>query len=169
MPIRLCLLRHAKSSHDDPSLADQERPLAPRGERAARAIGDYMREHGILPALLLCSSATRARQTLDGVSAALGDSATVQIESDLYEASPAELLERLRRIPGDIPSAMLIGHNPALERLALDLATTGPELDDMARKYPTGALAVLELAGPWSDLDPGGARLVAFVKPRDLE
>jgi phosphohistidine phosphatase len=64
---------------------------------------------------------------------------------------------------------MLVGHNPAMERLALDLAAAGPKLADLAGKYPTGALATLGFVGSWSDLDADGARLVGLVKPRDLE
>jgi phosphohistidine phosphatase len=166
---QLLLLRHAKSSHDDPDLADRKRPLAPRGERAATAMGRYMREHDLAPALVLCSSAVRARKTLDGVAAGLGASPEVHTESELYKASAGGLLERLRRIRDGVPSVMLVGHNPAIERLALDLATTGADLADLSRKYPTGALAVLAFDRSWSDLDADGARLVAFVKPRDLE
>jgi phosphohistidine phosphatase len=164
---QLLLLRHAKSSHDDPELTDHDRPLAPRGKRASAAMAAYMRDHDLAPALVLCSSAIRARQTLDGVTAGLGDP-DVQIESELYEASADGLLERLRRLGDEVPSAMLIGHNPAIERLALDLAASGPDLADLARKYPTGALAVLGFDGAWGDLDADGARLVAFVKPRRL-
>jgi phosphohistidine phosphatase len=169
MATRLFLLRHAKSSHDDPGLADRDRPLAPRGRRAAKAMGRYMRDHELSPALVLCSSATRARQTLDGLTAGIGSSPRVVIEHELYETSASGLLERLRRIGDDVPSAMLIGHSPAMARLALDLAARGPDLADLARKYPTGALALLEFNGSWSDLDADGARLLAFVKPRDLE
>jgi phosphohistidine phosphatase len=166
---RLFLLRHAKSSHGDPGLADHDRPLAPRGRRAAKAMSSFMSEQGISPALVLCSSALRARQTLDGVAPALAPSADVRTEPELYEAGAGGLLERLRRIPAEVPSTMLVGHNPAIERLALDLAAAGPDLADLARKYPTGALAVLAFDGAWRDLDPDRARLVAFVKPRDLE
>lgn len=166
---QLLLLRHAKSSRDDPALADRDRPLAPRGERAAAAMGRYVREHDLSPALVLCSSATRARQTLDGVADGLDASTDTRIESELYEASATGLLERLRRIGDEVPSAMLVGHNPAIERLALDLGAGGPDLAELARKYPTGALAVLAFDGAWADLDADGARLVAFVKPRDLE
>lgn len=170
MPARqLLLLRHAKSSHADPDLADHERPLSPRGRRAAAAMGRYMREHDLNPALVLCSSAVRARKTLDGLLEGLDASPDVRIESELYEASPRELLERLRRIEEDTPSAMLVGHNPAIERLVLDLASGGPDLADLARKYPTGALATLAFNGSWGELDPDSARLVAFVKPRHLD
>jgi phosphohistidine phosphatase len=166
---RLFLLRHAKSSHDDPALADHERPLSPRGRRAAKAMAGHLRERGIRPALVLCSQATRARQTLAGLAPALDGSPDVRIESELYEASARGLLARLQGIPGAVPSAMVIGHNPAIERLALDLAATGPDLADLARKYPTGALATLEFTGDWRDLDADRARVVGFVKPRDLE
>src|SRR5215216_1280624 len=131
MATRLFLLRHAKSSHDETGLPDHDRPLAPRGRRAASAIGHHMRERGLTPALVLCSSATRARQTLDGVADGIG-SPEVRVESELYDASSDGLQQRLRRIADDVPSAMLIGHNPAIERLALDLAARGPELAKMA-------------------------------------
>lgn len=132
-------------------------------------MGRYMGEHDLRPGLVLCSSAVRARQTLDGVTDELGASPKVLTESALYEASPRELLERLRRVDGEVPSAMLVGHNPAIERLAVDLASGGPDLADLARKYPTGALAVLAFEGSWADLDADGARLVGFVKPRELQ
>jgi phosphohistidine phosphatase len=164
---RLFILRHAKSSHDDPSLSDRERPLAPRGRRAAKAMSTHLLERGIRPALVLCSPATRARQTLSGLAPAL-DGSDIRIESGLYEASAHGLLARLQTIPKTVPSAMVIGHNPAIERLALDLAATGPHLADVSRKYPTGALATLEFTADWSQLDADGARLIGFVKPRDL-
>jgi len=166
---RLFLLRHAKSSRKDSSLPDHDRPLAGRGRRASRAMAAYMRDHAIEPAVVLCSSATRARQTLDGVTPGLGDSPEVRIESELYEASAAGLLSRLQRVGDDVPSVLLIGHNPSMERLALDLANGGPELGELGEKYPTGALAILEFEGTWSGLEPDSARLVGFVKPRDLE
>ena len=166
---RLFLLRHAKSSRKDSSLPDHDRPLAGRGRRAARAMAGYIREHDIEPALVLCSSATRARETLDGIASGLGGSPEVRIESELYEFSASPLLARLQRIPDAVPSAMLIGHNPAIEQLALDLARGGPALADLASKYPTGALATLEFPGSWSEVDADRGGLVGFVKPRDLE
>ena len=166
---RLFLLRHAKSSRKDSSLPDHERPLAGRGRRGSKAMAAYMREHRIDPPLVLCSSAIRAMQTLDGVAPGLGGSPEVRIESELYEASAAGLLGRLQRVGDAVPSVMLIGHNPSMERLALDLANGGPELAELADKYPTGALATLEFDGAWSELEADAARLVGFVKPRNLE
>src|SRR5262245_5412800 len=121
---RLYLLRHAKSSWDDESLADHDRPLSARGRRAADAIGTYLREHGIEPELILCSSSTRTRETL----ARIGLDG--EIERDLYGASASELLARVSELPPSLGSVMLIGHNPGMHDLALGL--TGEPAD----KYP---------------------------------
>ena len=165
----LYLLRHAKSSWDDPDLEDAERPLADRGRRAAGLIGDYMRANAIEPELVICSPAVRARQTLDGLGDAVG-AASVEIEPRLYDAHESDLLARVRRVDGEIDSVMLIGHNPSIERLALLLAAEGDLLDEVRAKYPTGALATLVLdAGDWSEASAGEAELAGFVKPRDLE
>src|SRR6266576_2330919 len=119
---RLFLLRHAKSSWDDAELADHDRPLAPRGRRAAKLIAEHLRRQSVPPALVLCSSAQRTRETLDRIAPALGEEVPVQIERELYAASEQRLLERLRAITGGVESMLLIGHNPGLEQLALSLA-----------------------------------------------
>jgi phosphohistidine phosphatase len=165
---RLFLLRHAKSSRDDPELADHERPLAPRGRRAAKTIAEHLEQESVAPALVLCSSARRTRETLEGIAPALGEGVAVEVEDELYSASEQDLLERLQALPDDVESVMLIGHNPAVERLALDLAGSGDQLADLRRKYPTAALATLELSGPWRELRPGGATLADFVTPKQL-
>jgi phosphohistidine phosphatase len=165
---RLLILRHAKSSWDDPGLADHDRPLAPRGRRAAKVIARHLRHEGTAPELVLCSSARRARETLKRIAPALGD-AEVHVERGLYAASGEDLLERLRAVADEVRSVMLIGHNPAVERLALGLADPGPERERVEAKFPTGALATLAFEGSWRSLAPGGARLLAFVTPRELE
>ena len=161
MSHRLYLLRHAKSSWDHPELADHDRPLAKRGRRATKALARYLREHDIAPELVLCSTARRARETLEGIELAAPD---VRHESELYGASARELMERLREVPDEVGSVMVIGHNPGIEDLAVALLGHAP-----AAKYPTGALAALELPGTWDDVDRDGAQLVSFVRPRDLE
>jgi phosphohistidine phosphatase len=155
---RLYLLRHAKSSWKHAELADRDRPLAGRGRRAAKAIGRHLREQGIDPDLVLCSPARRARETLERIEPALGRGA-VQVEPELYGASAGELLARLRGVADEVESVMLIGHNPAIAELALDLC-------GLEQKYPTGALATLAFPS-WETLDR--AQLVDFVRPRDLE
>ena len=124
----LLLLRHAKSSWDEPGLADRDRPLAPRGRRAAKALAGHLGQEGVQPALVLCSSARRARETLERIAPALGE-ADVTIEDGLYGATEDDLLERLRAVPDSVPSAMLIGHNPAIQALALCLAGSGAGLE----------------------------------------
>jgi phosphohistidine phosphatase len=164
---RLLLLRHAKSSWDDPELDDHDRPLAPRGRRATKLMAEHLRRESVAPELVLCSSARRTRETLDRIESALGK-AKVEIEPELYAASEQRLLERVQEVPEAFESVMLIGHNPGIERLALSLAGSGAELAAIRRKYPTGALATLEFSGRWTELGPGGARLASFVTPKEL-
>lgn len=167
-PRMLFVLRHAKSSWDDPGLGDHERPLAPRGRRAAQRMAGYLRAHEISPALVLCSTAHRTVQTLEVVA----PGGERLIEPDLYVASASELLARLRQVPDATTSVMLIGHNPGLQMLVLALAGTGgradPDLAAVANKFPTAALATLRLRGGWRDLHAGGAELTGFVRPKDL-
>ena len=117
---------------------------------------------------MLCSAAARARETLEGIAPALGDDTEIAVEAELYGAGAEQLLERLREIPANVRSAMLIGHNPAIEDLALGLAGAGDELDRLARKFPTGALATLGFDATWAELRSGSAELIAFVRPKDL-
>jgi phosphohistidine phosphatase len=166
---RLFLLRHAKSSWDDPGLADHDRPLAPRGRRAAKAMGDHLRRRRITPEVVLCSSARRAQETLEGIAPLVGDAAAVLIEPELYPASAGDLLERLRRLPDTTDSALLVGHNPAIQDLALTLAGVGPTRAAIERKYPTAGLATLGFEGSWSELAAGMADLVDFVTPKKLK
>jgi phosphohistidine phosphatase len=163
----LYLLRHAKSDWDDPALADIDRPLAPRGRKAARAMGRHLKSSGIKPELILCSPARRARQTLE----LIRDAGAVMPDADLapwlYAASAHKLLTKLEELQPETASVMLIGHNPGLEDLAITLAGTGADLDRLRAKYPAGALAALSVP-EWRRLDPGSAELVSFVVPRDL-
>jgi phosphohistidine phosphatase len=145
---RLLLLRHAKSSWDDPSLADHERPLARRGHRAAESMAEHLRSSVPHPDLVLCSSALRTRETLDRMSKAFGD-AEVVVDDDLYGATEELLLERLRGVADRFETVAIIGHNPAVHDLAI-------------------ALAVLAFDEPWRELAPGDGRLEAFVTPKDL-
>jgi phosphohistidine phosphatase len=168
-PIRhLFLLRHAKSSWENPQLADHDRPLAPRGRGATNLIAEHLSRELIAPGLVLCSSARRARETLERIAPALGKQVAAQIERDLYAGSEHQLLERLRAVSDDAASVMLIGHNPAVEQLALTLASSGEKVAIIERKYPTGALATLEFSGSWRELGPGSAELTDFVTPKDL-
>jgi phosphohistidine phosphatase len=165
----LYVLRHAKSSWDDPGQDDHERPLAPRGRRAVTLLGQYIVSNEIEPDLVLCSSARRTRDTLAGI-----DIGGLQvIDRALYDASCLDLMARLRTVDPEVSSVMVIGHNPALQMLVLKLVGPRPEgveanLAEIARKFPTGALATLTLTCDWSQLAPGCGELSGYVRPKAL-
>jgi phosphohistidine phosphatase len=161
----LYLLRHAKSSWDDPGRPDRERPLAPRGVRDAKRVAKHLRRLGVATELVLCSPAVRTRETLELVLPALAGVA-VHVEDDLYGAPSEALLERLRTVPEEVGSVMLIGHNPALQDLALTLASDNALRERVAAKFPTAALATLAL--PSWRLSPGDGELVDYVVPKEL-
>lgn len=170
--LRLLLLRHAKSSWDNPALDDRDRPLAPRGERAASLIGRYMRENGHQPKLALCSHAARARQTLDLVIDALGTTPPVHIDDQLYDFGDGTvLLAALANEGGNASPLLIVGHNPSVEALADRLIGAGPEelMTEMRIKFPTGALAVIDFdTARWEEVTPGSGVLVSFTRPKDL-
>lgn len=164
----LILLRHAKSDWADPELTDHDRPLAARGRDAAPRMGAWLKAHGPMPDLVLCSTATRARQTLTLALEALGAAPETRFDRGLYLAGGAGVLARLRQTPDEAATLLLVGHNPDLEQLSRRLATTGDAaaLGRLAEKYPTAGLAVIELpVERWAEAGPGG-RLVAFETPR---
>ncbi|MEZ5100944.1 MAG: histidine phosphatase family protein [Thermoleophilia bacterium] len=166
----LLLLRHAKSSWDDPTFDDHERPLSPRGRRAAAALARHVERAGLAPDLVLCSSARRARQTLGLLLDGLAGEATILVEDGLYAAEAAELLERLREVDDADATVLVIGHNPGIQELAVYLAATGAPLPRVAERLVTGALAELELAvDHWTELAEGCGHLASLVLPRELD
>ena len=170
MPKQLFVLRHAKSSWEDPALDDHDRPLAPRGRRAVKLLGQHIHDSGITPDLVLCSSSRRTLETLESVA----PGGEVLIEPELYAASASEIIERLRQVPDEVGSVMVIGHNPASQTLVLRLVgddpagSDGSYLSDVQRKFPTGAFATLSFNCAWSELAPGRAHLAAYVRPKSL-
>ena len=161
---RLHILRHAKSSWGDPELADHERPLAPRGEKAAVKIAEHVRAAEIAPGLVLSSTALRARQTLAALLPVLPVEAEIRIQDWLYGAGVEAALARLREVNEGFGSVLVVGHNPTLHELALALTCR----EDALERFPTGALASVAFAVPWVDLAEGTAKLEAFVIPREL-
>ena len=172
----LWLLRHAKSSWDEPGLADIDRPLAERGIRAAAAMASYMAGSlggswagaDIRPRLVLCSSGLRARQTLSAVLPSLGTELDIWVRPDLYTFDADMLLRHLQGLDDDLSSVMLVGHNPALHQLALMLCSRGDGLARLRSKFPTGALVAIRFPGSWSALGEVRGELTNFVTPRDL-
>lgn len=165
------LLRHAKSSWDQPSLADHDRPLGQRGLRDAPRMGRYLAAQRQRPEWVLCSSALRTRQTWELVAEQWPSAPACEHDQALYMADETDLLTRLRRLPDDLNGVLLIGHNPGLEDLADTLVGRGPaeDLARMRKKFPTAALAEITFDSErWRSLGPGQGELRRFVRPKSL-
>ncbi len=164
----LLLVRHAKSAWDDSSLADYDRPLAPRGTKAVRRLRDYLTRTEHQPDVVLCSSSRRTVDTVEGIRSALPRRASIELADELYLADAATMLARLRSLNDKVRCAMLVGHNPGLEDLASLLVGSGDAAlrAQLAAKFPTGALVALSFNGAWVDLAPGAARIGALFMPR---
>ncbi len=173
MTRHLYLLRHAKSSRDDPSIPDHERPLSKRGEKAAAAIRHLMRSKGLVPDLVLVSNARRTLDTLKFLRP-WEKAPMVDATEALYLASAAQMLKLLRKVDASVHRILLIGHNPGLQELALLLVGTDAKAAEgklarrLAEAYPTGALAEFAVSVPWSQIGEGSGQLTRFVTPREL-
>ncbi len=173
----LTLLRHAKSGYDDPLLRDYERPLNDRGRRAAIRIGQWLRaaqDKGDMPDFdyVTSSPAVRCRQTIEGVETGLKARLAPIYEKRIYLSSSATLVELIAGFSPDHDHALLVGHNPGLEDLLLELVPprSGPLRDEAEMKYPTATLARLDLdIERWAQVDGGHATLAQFIRPRDLD
>jgi phosphohistidine phosphatase len=172
VPKRLILLRHAKSAWDNPSLADFDRPLSTRGRKSAPIMGAYLARRGMVPGLVLTSSAKRALETLDLVYAGWQVKPTVRKLKSLYLAMPREMLRRVQAIGRDPDCVMLVGHNPAIADLASWLCSTGEmaHRGSLAHKFPTAAVAVIDFAvEDWAEVDAETGKLVDFATPKQVE
>jgi phosphohistidine phosphatase len=170
--LTLTLMRHAKSSWDDAEADDHDRTLARRGSKDAPAMAKWLAAQGVAPDLVLCSSAARTRATLTLVLPALAHPpAQIAHERGIYLATPETLLGRLREVEDGVTSVLLIGHNPGMHALALDLAGTGRRrsLAQLALKFPTSGIAIFDIDRlHWRDLAPGCGSLRAFMAPKML-
>jgi phosphohistidine phosphatase len=172
MPLTLLLLRHAKSSRDDPSLADMERPLNNRGEKDAARMGEYIAREKLVPDQALCSPALRTRQTWKLAAAEMPSPPSATFCPELYNfGDGTPLLACLRIRGGKAKRVMLVAHNPSTHNLALRLVGSGQAdlRQQLAEKYPTGALALLTFdASEWAAIAEGAGKLERFIRPRDL-
>jgi len=165
----LLLLRHAKSDYPA-GVGDHERPLAARGEREAGLAGDWLRAHAPAVDAVLCSTATRTRQTLERTRVA----ARADYVDRLYDATPGAVIDVLNgvqsRFHTDVETLLVIGHEPAMSAVALGLATAdgsnSAATERISTKFPTSAIAVLRTGEPWDRLTLNSAALVAFHVPR---
>lgn len=166
---RLILLRHAKSAWPD-GTPDLDRPLNPRGREAAPRMGEYLKEEGLLPDLVLVSPARRTRETLDLVAPHLGPVETRE-EPRIYEATDDRILAVIRETPAAVRTLLLIGHNPGFHEVARALVGHGDRyaFARMREKYPTAGLAVIDFPlEDWAGIGVREGRLDRFVTPKTL-
>jgi len=169
--IRLTILRHAKSSWDEPNLDDHNRPLNERGWKAARRMGRELKHRGMHFDIVLASTAARVRETIDGLAEKYDFECPIRFEPRVYMADAGTLLDLVRSLPDDAPSALLVGHNPGLERLAVELSHDDRQglRHRVSEKFPTAALAVVQLpAESWAEVQPGSGEIVELILPREL-
>jgi phosphohistidine phosphatase len=166
------LLRHAKSSWDDPVERDFDRPLNKRGRRAAETIGRYIRDNDVAFDQVVASPAVRVVETLDGVEAGAGRRLAAAFDRRIYMASALSLLDIVHETDDASAALLLVGHNPGLEDLVFLLTPpdSGALRSEVDVKYPTATLAEMEFdVDRWEDIDEGTGRLVRLVRPRDLD
>ena len=170
MPRELLILRHAKSSWDSDAATDYDRPLAKRGEKDAPRMGQWLRDEGVVPDMVISSPARRAEQTTLSVCQALGiKKRLIRWEAGVYGASLGGLLKVLQSCPEDAKTVLLVGHNPGLETLVEYLAGTQLPVPEDGKLLPTAAVARLELSSDWTGLGAGSAHLASITRPRSLK
>jgi phosphohistidine phosphatase len=169
---RLMLLRHAKSDWSKPGQRDHDRVLASRGREAAPRIGKYMATHDLVPELVVCSTAVRARETWELVAGELASTPRVAHDERIYENRPDTLLHVIHETVPDVHVLLLVGHNPSFSAFAELLAATGDteSRQRLREKFPTAGLAVIDFAvDAWDRVHPHSGRLDRMITPRLLD
>jgi len=168
MPRELLLLRHGKSDWEIDT-DDFNRPLKDRGKRGAQRMGVWLQQQGFIPDLIISSPAERALNTAEKCCKTMGIGAT-DIEQDkrIYRADSAQLLEVLANCPAEAQRVMLVGHNPGLEQLLMQLAELPPKPGSDGKLMPTATLARLMMPDDWGRLNPGSAKLLQLVRGSKL-
>jgi phosphohistidine phosphatase len=161
----LLLMRHAKSEYP-PGIADHDRPLAPRGIRQAGLAGDWLRAHAPAIDRVLCSTATRTRETL----LKTGIDAPVRYSERLYDSAPGTVIDEINTLDDAVSTLLVIGHEPTMSGLALGLGgapgTDATAAERISAKFPTSAIAMLTVPCAWKELELGAATLIDFEVPR---
>ena len=159
---RLILIRHAKSSWEDPQMPDHDRPLNERGQKAASDLGQWLGSRGYLPDQVLCSDARRTRETYEGLSLA----PEAELKPALYHAGADVMMAVLQKARGDV--VMMLGHNPGIAEFAHRLVAKTP-ISPEFRKYSTGATLVVDFEiSDWAQARFGQGATVDFIVPREL-
>lgn len=168
----LTTLRHAKSSWDDPRLDDFDRPLNERGRKEARRLGRELKKRKVSFDHVIASPAARVRETIEELAKGYGKLPGVSFDSQIYEAGAERLLQLIRHIPEIVHAPLLVGHNPGIQQLLLALAREDANglRGTVAGKYPTGALALVELDAPrWDEVETQSGKIVELILPRELD
>jgi len=169
---RLTVLRHAKSSWDDSHLEDFNRPLNERGWEAARRMGRELEKRGMKFDLVIASPAARVRETIDGLTEELELNVEIRFEPRMYGASEETLLKIVRDLPESAHAPLLVGHNPGLQQLVVELTQKDNNgLRSRAQhKFPTAALATIELPERrWAQVKPGRGTIAELILPKELD
>jgi phosphohistidine phosphatase len=170
---RLTILRHAKSSWAEPGMDDFNRPLNERGWEAARRMGKELKRRKASFDLALASPAARVRETIDGLTETFGEPKfPIRFDPRIYLASAEMLIDIVRETAADVEGLLLVGHSPAMERLAVELSNDDQDglRARIAEKFPTAALAVIELpVAGWADVEPGKGKMVELILPKELD
>jgi phosphohistidine phosphatase len=169
---RLTILRHAKSDWGDPSLEDFNRPLNDRGWKAVKRMRRELDHRHISFDLVIASPAARVRETIDGLQEKLKLNVEIRFEPRMYGATEETLFQIVRSLSEKARAPLLVGHNPGLQRLAIELThrDSGGLRDRVAHKLPTAALARIELpAHRWADVEPGGGTIAELILPKELD
>jgi phosphohistidine phosphatase len=168
----LTVMRHAKSSWGDSGLKDFDRPLNDRGRTSARAVGGELKRRKARFDRVFASPALRVRETLEEVAKGYGKALDVRFDAQIYAADEQTLLDLVRSIPGEVHAPLIVGHNPGLQELLLSLAHDDEQglRRKVSAKYPTAAVAVVELPGVrWDEVAPDSGEIVELILPRELE
>ena len=169
---RLMLLRHAKSDWSKPGERDHDRALAARGLVDAPRIGAYMASHGLIPDLVVCSTARRARETYDLVAGEFAKPPKVVHEPRVYDNNPEILFDLVRKTGRDVQVLLLVGHNPSFQSFtdAMTASGHGDARQRLREKFPTATLAVIDLPiDAWDELHLHSGRLDRLITPRLLD
>ncbi len=167
----LYLMRHAKSARGAGPSRDHDRPLNEKGRIAALRVGEYLVNHVASPQHILCSDAARTRETLDLLFPSPSPGIAIEFRADLYLASTRILLNAVRKLPETVNSALILGHNPGIQNLALSLISDGNNevKTNLEVKFPSAAVAVVGLnIDTWPEIKLRGGKLLDYLVPRSL-
>ena len=165
---KLLVLRHAHAHGPASAPTDFDRGLDSRGREQAARVGRTLRARGLAFDAIVASPALRVEETIAGLGQGAGIRIAVSYDPRIYEASVETLLDVIREVDDPVERLLIVGHNPGLQGLLLNLAEEDPEglRGEVGLSYPTAVLAELCLTvGQWRDIGPGRGRIVSLIRP----